>query len=318
MQKINIVWFKRDLRLSDHRPLREASEARLPVMLIYIFEPELLSAPDYDIRHFRFIRQSLENMNRKLTPHGGRVNILFSDPESVFDYISQNFAINTVLSYRETGNLLTYERDKRMARALKTKGITWIEYQQSNIRRGRVDRSRWQEQWHDTVNSQPDNPDLSELIFAETEFPQRFRMPDKLISQLNVSAEGFQPGGESNAERYLYSFLTSRHLAYMKNISKPELSRKSCSRLSPFISWGNITPRQVYKSVKAAIESGGSMFNLNSFLSRLQWRDHFIQKLETRWQIEFENINPGFDGIRDKKDENLIIAWKEGMTGFPL
>lgn len=318
MQKINIVWFKRDLRLSDHRPLREASEARLPVMLIYIFEPDLLSAPDYDIRHFRFIRQSLEDMNRKLTPHGGRVNILFSDPESVFDYISQNFAINTVLSYRETGNLLTYERDKRMARALKTKGIRWIEYQQSNIYRGRVDRSRWQERWLETVNSQPDNPDLSELIFAETEFPQRFRMPDKLISQLNVSAEGFQPGGESNAERYLYSFLTSRHLAYMKNISKPELSRKSCSRLSPFISWGNITPRQVYKSAKAAIESGGSMFNLNSFLSRLQWRDHFIQKLETRWQIEFENINPGFDGIRDKKDENLIMAWKEGMTGFPL
>ena len=48
---INIVWFKRDLRLTDHRPLKEAVESGLPLLLIYIFEPELLEESHYSERH---------------------------------------------------------------------------------------------------------------------------------------------------------------------------------------------------------------------------------------------------------------------------
>ena len=47
----NVLWFKRDLRLSDHRPLKSAINQGLPLVLLYIFEPELMHADDADIRH---------------------------------------------------------------------------------------------------------------------------------------------------------------------------------------------------------------------------------------------------------------------------
>jgi len=51
-QEINIVWFKRDLRLLDHEPLLLAQADGKPVLLVYIFEPSLMAYHDSDIRHW--------------------------------------------------------------------------------------------------------------------------------------------------------------------------------------------------------------------------------------------------------------------------
>ena len=42
---LNIVWFKRDLRIADHRPLAMAIAAG-PTLPLYIAEPELWAQPD--------------------------------------------------------------------------------------------------------------------------------------------------------------------------------------------------------------------------------------------------------------------------------
>ncbi|MEN9296710.1 MAG: hypothetical protein RJA42_979, partial [Bacteroidota bacterium] len=43
---INIVWFKRDLRFTDHEPLYRALDTGIPTLLIYFFEPSLIEFPD--------------------------------------------------------------------------------------------------------------------------------------------------------------------------------------------------------------------------------------------------------------------------------
>ncbi len=55
---LNVVWFKRDLRLSDHAPLSAAMASEGPLLLIYIIEPALLKDPHYRRRHWHFIAQS--------------------------------------------------------------------------------------------------------------------------------------------------------------------------------------------------------------------------------------------------------------------
>ena len=62
-QKINIVWFKRDLRFTDHEPLYFAQQSGLPLLLVYIFEPSVMSYHDSDVRHWRFVYESLKEMN---------------------------------------------------------------------------------------------------------------------------------------------------------------------------------------------------------------------------------------------------------------
>ncbi|MFA0071910.1 deoxyribodipyrimidine photo-lyase, partial [Vibrio breoganii] len=76
MQTINIVWLKRDLRLTDHAPLRQALSEQHPTVLVYIFEPMLLNEPHYSERHWRFVWQSLQSMNQSLSDHGHQVSIL--------------------------------------------------------------------------------------------------------------------------------------------------------------------------------------------------------------------------------------------------
>ncbi len=56
---MNIVWFKRDLRLHDHEALFEALQDPSPLLLLYIFEPELIANEHYSERHWRFVWQSI-------------------------------------------------------------------------------------------------------------------------------------------------------------------------------------------------------------------------------------------------------------------
>jgi deoxyribodipyrimidine photo-lyase len=65
-QAINIVWFKRDLRFTDHEPLFLAQQQSLPILLLYCFEPSLMNYDDSDVRHWRFVFESLQEMQLKL------------------------------------------------------------------------------------------------------------------------------------------------------------------------------------------------------------------------------------------------------------
>ncbi|MEL0038410.1 MAG: deoxyribodipyrimidine photo-lyase, partial [Halieaceae bacterium] len=73
---VSVVWYKRDLRLSDHEPLAEALKYPDPILLIYVVEPSLLRDPHYRRRHWHFIAQSLRDMNERLTAVEARVWIL--------------------------------------------------------------------------------------------------------------------------------------------------------------------------------------------------------------------------------------------------
>jgi deoxyribodipyrimidine photo-lyase len=127
-----------------------------------------------------------------------------------------------------------------------------------------------------------------------------------------------QKGGEITAWKYFTSFLSERAKNYNKHISKPELSRKGCSRLSPYLAWGNLSIRQVFQAAEKRKKEGFQVRNLTNFQSRLRWHCHFIQKFEMECRMEFQNVNRGFDGLREEKKLLGIEAWKEGKTGFPL
>ena len=65
---VNVVWFKRDLRLRDHAALTEACQQSLPILPVYCMEPGLLDDVHYSLRHWRFIWQSIADLNEQL-PH---------------------------------------------------------------------------------------------------------------------------------------------------------------------------------------------------------------------------------------------------------
>ena len=110
-EPINIVWFKRDLRFTDHEPLFFAQQQSLPILLLYCFEPSVMAYEDSDVRHWRFIYESLEEMQTKLKNINTQLYVCHNEVLTVFQAIANHYQINTIYSHQEIGNKLTFDRD---------------------------------------------------------------------------------------------------------------------------------------------------------------------------------------------------------------
>ena len=111
---INIVWFKRDLRLRDHAPLHDALATGLTVMLLYVFEPTVWNDPHYSARHWRFVHESLADMNKQLielcpVEKPPQFTILYGEMIDIIPQIHEQLGINKIFSYEETGIKVTYD-----------------------------------------------------------------------------------------------------------------------------------------------------------------------------------------------------------------
>lgn len=314
MEQIDVVWFKRDLRLSDHAPLRAGIESGRKTLLLFFFEPSLVAAPQSDVRHWQFVYQSLLDINKRLEPCNGQIQIVCQEVLPFFKGLLNNYHIMQVYSHVETGITLTYERDKAVGSFFSENNITWVQYRQQGVQRGRKDRSNWSRDWHSLMTDAQVDVRLKQGFFLN--------LPENFSSEIPVAWTLIHPerqkGGESLAWRYLNTFLTERSANYNQHISKPEASRRSCSRISPYLAWGCISMRQVYQSAEQHKEKVKNRRNLTNFQSRLRWHCHFIQKFEMESRMESESINSGFDSLIKQWDVDLYQAWETGQTGVPL
>lgn len=315
---IQLVWLKRDLRLHDHAPLSEAARTGLPTLVCYWFEPSLLQSPESDVRHWRFVYESLEDMRLKLSAYHIPLYVWQGEVLPALELLQEHFTIRYLWSHQETGVKITFDRDVAVRHFCKKKGIEWRESAQDGIVRGAKNRIGWQEHFTDTLREPLWEVPLAQIKGWQlsASLQQALRGPDlpAAFRQLHLN---FQPGGESVGRRYMQSFFAERAQHYSRHLSKPLLSRRSCSRLSPYFAWGCLSVREVYQIAETQRAHPDQAFSMRNFQSRLWWRSHYIQKLESLWQLEFEPINPGLQ-ILDRTTDERFEAWATGRTGFPM
>ncbi len=321
MGPIDIVWFKRDLRLMDHRPLMEAEQQGRPYLLLFLFEPNLLSHPDTSERHCQFQYHSLLAMNSLSADT--QVHIAYADALDVFRFLQETYGVHTVYSYQESGVPLTWARDKAVAAYFKQAGIVWQEYQRDGIVRRLQNRNDWDARWLRMVNEEVlvnrsgvSRAMLSSSCLLEIKLP--FPIPDALEQRWSAYSKQFQPAGELAAWRYLESFMLGRGSNYQRHISKPLESRTACARLSPYLAWGNFSVRQVFQYIKQHPNYAKNKRAYDAMLMRLHWRCHFIQKFEMDCDFETSCVNSAYEAVRYSNHTTWLAAWEQGQTGWPL
>ena len=315
-KSINIVWLKRDIRTIDHQAFHIAELNELPYLPIYIFDSNLIKHPDTSDRHLQFIYHSIIDINRKLSAYNKEVKIFYGKSENVFKELQSKFDIQNIYSYRESGIKLSWERDIIVKNFCKKNSISWTEFQRDGILRGIKNRKNWNKNWHIEMHKK-----IIENKYEKQEkiiFKNKFSLPKSIENKLKVINDSFQPAGESVAWKYLNSFKNGRVKRYAFDISKPEKSRISCSRLSPYISWGNLNIRLIYRHLIELKKKNENLRSINAVISRLHWHCHFIQKFEVDCTYETEFINKGFYLLKRNTNTNFIKAWEEGRTGYPL
>ena len=321
---MNVVWFKRDLRIADHEALLNAS--RLGALLpLYIFEPELWQQPDMSYRHYVFLSECLHELDSALAALGQGLIVKRGDAVEVLKNIHQRHTIQSLWSHQETGNGWTYARDLRVREWTEAVNIPWHEPVQNGVVRRLNNRNGWAAKWYQQMKK----PALK----VPHTLPGIEEHSDSLPSagELDLSEDGstsLQKGGRSAALQLLHSFLYERGEGYTKEMSSPVTAFDSCSRLSAHFTWGTVSIREVFQMYERRNQEVRQMPRaakgkwpsaLRSFSGRLRWHCHFIQKLEDEPRIEFSNMHPAYDGLReDDFNADYFAAWKSGKTGYPM
>ena len=323
-QITNVVWFKRDLRSQDNLVLLNASKNG-PILPLYILEPELWSQGDMSYRQYTFLMDSLGSLEKQLSSLNLDLVLKVGNAIDVFDSLKQKHISLEIWSYQETWNNWTFRRDLAVKKWVNRNNINWREYPRNGVVRGLKTRDFWASQWYKEMKKP--------LVALPKSAVGIYEPSDQLPSAkaLGIEYDGiheFQNGSRIEAEKILNDFLSVRGRNYNKEMSSPVTAFNSCSRLSPYLAFGVISIREVYKAIERKKMSlneiepssrSGWGRSLKSYVSRLRWHCHFIQKLEDEPRIETENLHPSFDGIREPFfDLNLFEAWKSGNTGYPM
>nr|WP_289073542.1 FAD-binding domain-containing protein [uncultured Halomonas sp.] len=326
---LQVVWFKRDLRIRDHAPLANAAAAG-PVLPLFAIEPDQWQAPDSALRHWQFAADSLVDLAQALDTLGLPLCLWQGDMLECLAALKAHYGELVLHSHQETGNAWSFARDQRVQAWCQAHQVPWQEARQQGVIRGLSSRtghqSRWENHW-ETLMAAPTCPAPQAAVAAPGW--EAFHHVD--VTQLPSLTLGFdttpcpqrQRGGRSEGRALWLSFITQRGRRYRGSLSKPLLAWEFGSRLSPHLAWGTLSMREVVQSLRRQRQKHADdtawARSLRAFTSRLYWHCHFIQKLESEPSIEQQTLHPALRGLRERDPEHPhLIAWKQGQTGVPL
>ena len=308
MHEINICWFKKDLRVEDNEALYESSKD-YDVLPIYIIEKEKWQQSSHSYRQWKFCKECLIDLKEDLNSIGQPLIIRVGDVINIFEEIKEIFKVMGIYSHQETGDFLSYKRDQKVRKWSNENNIPWREYIQFGVFRGPLKRDEWAKthKKHFEKKIIRISKVFKALPFKEEKIPS-----NNFFNFENDSCDSKYKGGRKEALKRLNYFLDNEIHSYSKNISNPDKSYFSCSRLSPYITMGCISIKEIFNKTKFL-----KTRDIKMFTSRLFWHCHFIQKLETQPELEFKEFHPYFENIRVKND-HFLEAWSEGKTGYPF
>ena len=321
---MQIVWFKRDLRVFDNEAFKKACEIG-PILPLYIFEKDLWKNSPMCMKHYTFLKQSLHDLNNDLEKLGQTLIIEKNNAIEVFKEYKEKYNIKTVWSHQETWNYWVKQRNNKLSEWFSSNNIKWIEFVQNGVIRNLKSREGWAKKWNSRMNKEV----FSTVTQLEKTSDKMYKIP--VHKELGLKEEkntNFILGGRKEGLKLLKSFLYYKGKNYSVEMSSPITAIESCSKLSAHISFGNLSIKEVFQMANKRIkilknhsskENKVWIKSIRSFLKRLHWHCHFIQKLEDDPTIEFKNMHSLYDGLREEEfNDKFFYAWKNGITGFPF
>jgi len=331
-QPLQVVWFRRDLRLDDHAPLAQAARAGV-VLPLFVLEPDLLYAPDFDRLHYEFLMQSLVELQSGLASLGQPLIVRFGEITQVLQQIAALRPLGALWSHAETRTAVERARDERVRAWARARGVPWYELPQSGVFRGLVRRDGWRKLWFERMSLPvariprrlPAVPGFEQGAIPQAGELGIFDHAPAVRGRAQVAR-----GGESRAWTTLDSFLGERGASYPRATSAPVNAYQVASRLSPYLAWGCISTRTVFQRALAAskaLETSGGKSPLGvpfapgalaSFNARLRTRCDHIQRLESVPALESKCIDAACEALRGEERAALFDAWASGRTGYPF
>lgn len=303
--KINIFWFRRDLRLDDNHGLYRALKAGLPVLPIFIFDEYFLQQFGANDKRFTLIYDRLQILQKELQTYQSGLLVFRGKPIEVFEKITDDYMVNAVYS-NEDYEPHSIERDQKVAAWLKNKNIQWYAYSDHVI----FSPSKILKENHTpyTVFTSYKRKWLSQLTQEDYQaFPSQSLAPNffKFVQKR------FPDYAELGIRRqpYILKPLQLENIKdYLQYRDFPALQKTTSA--SVHLRLGFVSKRFL---VRAAME-----LRSEAYLNELIWHEFFIQILYHFPAVVKENFNPRYNRLHWLNSEADFERWCKGQTGYPL
>lgn len=305
-QKLNIFWFRRDLRLDDNAGLSEALKDNLPVLPIFIFDTNILDELPADDARVTFIYETLQKMCDELQEkYGSSIAMYYGTPLEVYKKLINNYNIQKVFTNHDY-EPYARQRDEEIDKLLSSRDIEFHTFKDQVIfERDEVVKkdggpyivyTPYMRSWKDQFNT-------SSLIIHDMSFDnliQNSRSPNLKLSDIGFRESDLKVPDFKLTKRLLMEYEEKRNIP----------SERGTSRVGPHLRFGTVSIRKLVKHA-SEVEN-------KTYLEELIWREFYMQLLYHHPKSVHENFKKKYDGIEWQNNEEEFERWKAGTTGFPL
>ncbi|MEC7734220.1 MAG: deoxyribodipyrimidine photo-lyase, partial [Chloroflexota bacterium] len=319
-EKFVIHWFRQDLRLNDNPSLFTASK-KGKVFPLYILDDVNSHDQSMGAASRIWLHHSLISLSKSLN---GNLSFYKGNALSILKNLCISHEISEV-HWNQCYEPWRRKQDEKIRKELGNIGVSTSTYNGSLL-------------WNpDSIRKEDGTPYKvftpfyrkgclqSEPPLDPLPVPEEVKYDKDSTSSLGIDDLNLLPKvpwdkkifsswgiGERSAHKNLTEFLTKGIKNYKKGRDDP--SGLNVSKLSPYLHFGEISPRQIWKSVNQI----PSDVNADHFCSELGWREFSYSQLYFNPQLPQENLQTKFDRFPWKNDEGKLSAWQKGLTGIPM
>ena len=322
-----IVWFRDDLRLSDHPALHAASKTGRPVICLYVLDEPPDARPAGGAARW-WLAQSLRALQKRLHAAGASLLLRKGPTARIVAELARTTGADTVF-WNEIAQAPQQAVAGQVAAALREIGVASQSFPgdllaaPADIRnkenRGlRVFTPFWRrvQALGDPPKPLPAPVSLSPGPDLAGDALESWRLEPTRPDWAGGLRESWTPG-EWAAQQRLHAFLEGDVAGYASQ--RDRLDHAATSRLSPHLRFGEISPRQVWHAAHfAKAERPGLSDDIDKFLSELGWREFCRHLLFDVPDLATRNLQPAFDAFPWRHDDKALQAWQRGQTGYPV
>ena len=307
MVKVNIFWFRRDLRLDDNNGLSHATKSKYPVLPIFIFDPDITDTLPVNDKRINFIYDQLQKINDQLNSKFKSSLLVFKGkPIEVFKKLNSEFNINSVYCNHDY-EPYSIVRDKSVESYLDSKDSKLLSFKDQvifeksevvkNDGNPYVVYTPYKNKWK--IKLKEDITILDEKIIDNNFFFY------KNYSLKKIDFYGFEINNDKIEKFKLNSEIINN---YSERRNFPNLN--ATSKIGPFLRFGTISIRKIVHHLLN--------FKEDTYLDELIWREFFMQILFHFPHTSNQSFKLKYDKIQWLNDKKMFNAWKSGRTGFPI
>lgn len=323
-----IVWFRDDLRLSDHAALTAAARSGLPLICLYVLDDQRVNGRSLGGASRWWLAGSLRALDVSLKRHGQTLVLRKGDAAAIIPQIAREAQATGVYwiesevpdQARQARHVLqALERDGIPAQTFRSDLLVKPQDLRNKEGRGlRVFTPFWKRALGLGTPAK--------TLPAPSRLPPPVAIASDLLEdwQLEPTRPDWAGGlratwtpGENSAQQRLHDFLENDIKGYATKRDRPD--GEYTSRLSAHLRFGEISPRQVFHAAKfKAAQNPASSHDIEKFLSELGWREFSRHLLFDLPDLHNRNLQESFDAFPWRHDMDMLHAWRRGQTGYPI